>query len=646
MANWIGVITNGGNDLLNEWVSERELRFDSAAAGSGTVAVASMMAQTALAAQKQEASIIGADKVDGGVRLKLRISAHETGYTLNQYGVWASLTGGDSILVALFQHEQGIQVPSKNESPDFVYTFYALIGCSNTGTWTVNIDTSAVVSGAEMDRAIAEATNGLQPKITTSGLLKGDGKGNITAAAGGTDYAWPTLSGSGAPTETTKGETMQRYHDTDTDKEYVCTGKSADGKYVWKLSGGGDEVPAHASNHATGGSDPITPASIGAIPSSDKGKAGGVATLDNSGKVPSGQIPSLEYAAKTHASTHATGGSDPITPESIGAAPVLKEGKTIYVSTTGSDETGTGAELSPYATIQKAIDSLPKNLGGNTVTIKVSSGTYNAVSGSPIISATNFYNGWLDIRGPSSSDKAVLNGNIYSNKCNATVRFLYLKAVGTDLWNDMQFQNGCIYISDCQNVLINTCDIDGVDKSESGIFVGGQSNVGISRGDISNCDKAITTRSSNSTRGLATVSIYEMTGSNNNVFIHSEAAVVSDHYGNSVSATTQYSKLGGIIIKQDGTVEGNAEKPKLLSVSLKASGWDSSAKTQTVTVSGVLADETKQLITPTPALASQAAYYDAVILCTGQAAGQLTFTAKKVPTDDLTVYVTIQEVGA
>lgn len=51
------------------------------------------------------------------------------------------------------------------------------------------------------------------------------------------------------------------------------------------------------------------------------GKPNGVATLDNSGKVPSEQIPSLEYAAKKHASQHATGGSDPITHESIGAAP-------------------------------------------------------------------------------------------------------------------------------------------------------------------------------------------------------------------------------------------------------------------------------------------------------------------------------------
>lgn len=47
-------------------------------------------------------------------------------------------------------------------------------------------------------------------------------------------------------------------------------------------------LPAHASTHAVGGSDPVSPASIGA-------------------------------ASTSHASTHATGGSDSITPASIGA---------------------------------------------------------------------------------------------------------------------------------------------------------------------------------------------------------------------------------------------------------------------------------------------------------------------------------------
>ena len=33
MATWNGVITNAGNSLLNEWVNEKALNFDSAAAG-------------------------------------------------------------------------------------------------------------------------------------------------------------------------------------------------------------------------------------------------------------------------------------------------------------------------------------------------------------------------------------------------------------------------------------------------------------------------------------------------------------------------------------------------------------------------------------------------------------------------------------
>lgn len=85
-----------------------------------------------------------------------------------------------------------------------------------------------------------------------------------------------------------------------------------------------------------------------------------------------------------------------------------------------------------------------------------------------------------------------------------------------------------------------------------------------------------------------------------------------------------------------------AAKPLRRAVTLSASGW--SSDTQTVTVSGVLADETAQLITLVPAFASQKAYYDAGIIGTGQAANSITFTAKNgAPTSNLTVYVTIQE---
>lgn len=98
--------------------------------------------------------------------------------------------------------------------------------------------------------------------------------------------------------------------------------------------------------------------------------------------------------------------------------------------------------------------------------------------------------------------------------------------------------------------------------------------------------------------------------------------------------------LNGEVVEAGGS---SGYKPTSTSVILTASGWENGV--QTVTVNGVSADETSQLIQPVPSTASQAAYMAAGILCTGQAADNLTFTADTVPTVDLTVYVVIQEVA-
>ena len=80
-------------------------------------------------------------------------------------------------------------------------------------------------------------------------------------------------------------------------------------------------------------------------------------------------------------------------------------------------------------------------------------------------------------------------------------------------------------------------------------------------------------------------------------------------------------------------------------VTLAVANWDASAKTQTVTVTGVSAKETDQLIIPTPALANQEAYLDAGIRATAQKANSLTFAAESTPEEALTVYVTIIPLG-
>lgn len=99
---------------------------------------------------------------------------------------------------------------------------------------------------------------------------------------------------------------------------------------------------------------------------------------------------------------------------------------------------------------------------------------------------------------------------------------------------------------------------------------------------------------------------------------------------------------GNVQMSQEGSVLTISAKPQFATVTLTAAGWSNNA--QTVTVRGVSADETVQLIQPMPSTASQAAYIEAGILCTGQDTDSLIFTAETAPAEDLTVYVVVTEV--
>ena len=88
----------------------------------------------------------------------------------------------------------------------------------------------------------------------------------------------------------------------------------------------------------------------------------------------------------------------------------------------------------------------------------------------------------------------------------------------------------------------------------------------------------------------------------------------------------------------------SALKPSACLVTLKASGWDATAKTQTVTVSGVSADEASCMIIPMPAVANQSAYNDAGVNAVGQSVNGVTFGCDSVPSVDLKVWVTWESV--
>lgn len=88
----------------------------------------------------------------------------------------------------------------------------------------------------------------------------------------------------------------------------------------------------------------------------------------------------------------------------------------------------------------------------------------------------------------------------------------------------------------------------------------------------------------------------------------------------------------------------SALKPSACLVTLKASRWDATAKTQTVTVSGVSADEASCMIIPMPAVANQSAYNDAGVNAVGQSVNGVTFGCDSVPSVDLKVWVTWESV--
>ena len=54
----------------------------------------------------------------------------------------------------------------------------------------------------------------------------------------------------------------------------------------------------------------------------------------------------------------------------------VTESTTVYVSTTGNDESGDGSSDKPFKTIQRAVDEIPKCLGGYHVVIDIAAGTY------------------------------------------------------------------------------------------------------------------------------------------------------------------------------------------------------------------------------------------------------------------------------
>lgn len=176
------VITNVGKTLLAQWASGGTLNIDSAAAGTGTVNASLLMAQTGLVSQKQAMSIVKSEKITGGVRLQLQLTNKgiSAQYTINQIGVWGSLDGGGTTMMAIFQDDDGVVVPAETDTPEYVFTIYAVLQMDNTGAITVTIDSSVNVSQEQF----SELEQKVEDLDATDISLSVDGVTGETVAAG------------------------------------------------------------------------------------------------------------------------------------------------------------------------------------------------------------------------------------------------------------------------------------------------------------------------------------------------------------------------------------------------------------------------------------------------------------------------------
>ncbi len=447
--------------------------------------------------------------------------------------------------------------------------------------------------------------------------------------------------------------------------------------------------------------DTITVSLVGNyIPVGQKGQANGVASLDGSGKVPNEQLPPMDYVPTSRTvNGHELGADVTLDAEDVGAIPNPTGGTAGQVLTKTAD--GSAWENAPSGLpdggaegqmLYKAADGAEwSDKPVMYVNITESGGTYSAdkklseikdayqkgffiIANTPngIIPMTDIYENnanfiEFDMRHKRTNEYLVEEDNVIfqmTAMLNSASRVSYdnntsgLIATNVqDAIDEVQenVENVLPSGGTTGQVLTKTSTGEEWSDAPSGLPEGGTEGQILEKTSsgaawVDAPESGLTQEQADArylqlSGGTMTGAIMASFGQDfgiffdeerNSIVIGSGGPTFSVSANNVVEVEFEPTTANGVVNK----AYVDSKFPTSVTVTLTASGW--SSNTQTVTVSGVVASETAQLITPTPAIASQSAYYEAGIMCTGQAANSLTFTCQTVPTSNLTVYVVIQ----
>ncbi len=132
---------------------------------------------------------------------------------------------------------------------------------------------------------------------------------------------------------------------------------------------------------------------------------------------------------------------------------------TLYVTPSGNDVNGDGSIDAPYKTIQKAVDAIPKHLGGHTATISTDMGVY-----AERVTVDGFASGRLVISRPG--ELAIITGGI------DIINSSFVEVNIYQIERDANSSRPLFVAKEGSNVIIySDMILDGIDMGVTGMIV-------------------------------------------------------------------------------------------------------------------------------------------------------------------------------
>lgn len=535
MATWNdAVVTYKGLALQAKLIQGTTLTITKVVIGAGYVSPVLLIQQTAVSQPQKTLSAVSAVSYpeEGKCALQINVTNDDvtTAYTAKQIGFYATDPDDGEILYCIAQVDSssgGTYIPSKTEMPGYSaeWTFYMQYG--NADDVTVTVDPSNTVSVATMEAYVEQQTADLLNK--SGGTMTGD----LTMSGGKIKTNQTGIQFDG----------INKYAVLN-DQEFFPAGKTilqyandcaVSTSVMIVQDNYPTDAPAQVEAHlvvmvGTGGRKTVVfmPFNNAIIPTFARDifnsawnennwrPTGGFAqetaedlhtitecktvqcysnTLNTPFKegltnaahgvcivAATGNFRSLVYIA--------TSSSAPIWYQAcvdgtwgrwvrVSYAGVFKD-NAIYVGPTGNDTTGDGTQAKPYASLAKALSVIPKDLGGQTITINVAAGTYTETG----VNITDFYGGQLSIVGDSTTPPTFTN-RIYCMYCSARISFKYINTVAPVDW-------GGFSVSRCAMVEFNDCNVNATTQGKGfGIYSAFLSEVYVHNCEINNCQYGV-----------------------------------------------------------------------------------------------------------------------------------------------------------